>query len=110
VKLLFDQNLSSKLVRALADLYPASLHVKDLNLQQTDDGIIWEYARQEGFMIVSKDSDFYKKALLFGHPPKLVWIRRGNCPTKQIELILRNNFIRIQNFSQESLFACLTLY
>ncbi|HEX5085273.1 MAG TPA: DUF5615 family PIN-like protein [Blastocatellia bacterium] len=77
MKLLFDQNLSSKLVKSLADLFPDSLHVKDLGMQQTDDRLIWERAKQDGLTIVSKDSDFYQKAVLFGHPPKVIWIKRG---------------------------------
>jgi predicted nuclease of predicted toxin-antitoxin system len=64
LKLLFDQNLSSKLVKALADLFPDSLHVKDLGMEQTDDRSIWERAKQDGLIIVSKDSDFYQRAIL----------------------------------------------
>ena len=56
-------------------------------MEQTDDRLIWERAKQDGLTIVSKDSDFYQRAVLFGHPPKVIWIKRGNCPTKQVEFI-----------------------
>ena len=58
MKLLFDQNLSPRLPRLLADLYPDSVHVRAIGLREATDSEIWEYAKQHGFVIVSKDSDF----------------------------------------------------
>lgn len=58
-------------------------------MSSADDDKVWQYARQHAFTLVSKDSDFHEKSLLHGTPPKVVWIRRGNCTTKQIELLLR---------------------
>ena len=55
-----------------------------------DDDKVWQYARQHAFTLVSKDSDFHEKSLLRGYPPKIIWIRRGNCTTRQIETLLRN--------------------
>ena len=91
MKLLFDQNLSFKLVGRLADLYPDAAHVRDVGLASADDGVVWDYARTQGFVIVSKDSDFYQRSLVTGNPPKVVWIRRGNCSTADIEDILRRH-------------------
>jgi predicted nuclease of predicted toxin-antitoxin system len=110
LKLLFDQNLSSKLVKSLADLFPDSVHVKDFGMEQADDRLIWERAKQDDLIIVSKDSDFYQRALLFGHPPKVIWIKRGNCPTKQVEFILRGHFDRIEQFNDDTQSGCLILY
>jgi predicted nuclease of predicted toxin-antitoxin system len=110
VKLLFDQNLSSKLPRALADLFPGSLHVQDLGLREADDRLIWEQAKANGLIIVSKDSDFYQRVLLYGHPPQLIWIRRGNCSTLAVAPILRTHFSQIQQFAQANYPACLMLY
>ena len=110
MKLLFDQNLSIKLVISLADLFPDSLHVKQLGMEQTEDDLIWERAKQDGLIIVSKDSDFYQRAVLFGHPPKLIWVKRGNYPTKQVEFILRGHFDRIKQFDDDPQANCLILY
>ena len=82
MKLLLDENLSPKLPRLLAALFPGSAHVRECGLLGKTDEDVWEYARANGFTIVSKDSDFQQRSLLYGHPPKLVWLRVGNC-TKQ---------------------------
>lgn len=110
MKLLFDQNLSHKLVRALTDAFPGSTHVRDLGMKDADDRLIWEQAKLDGLMIVSKDSDFYQRGQLFGHPPKLIWIRRGNCSTAAIEAILRKHLDQIRQFAQDPQTACLVLY
>ena len=110
MKLLFDQNLSSKLVKALADLFPGSLHVKDLGMEQEDDRLIWERAKQDGFIIISKDSNFNQRAFVFGHPPKVIQIKRSNCPTKQVEFIVRGHFDSIKRFDDDSQANCLILY
>jgi predicted nuclease of predicted toxin-antitoxin system len=59
VKLLLDENLSDRIVYRIIDLYPSSEHVKTLALTNADDSIIWEYAKANNFVIVSKDSDFH---------------------------------------------------
>ena len=90
MKLLFDQNLAPSLVQALADVFPQSKHVARIGLDRVPDREVWQYAREHDFTLVSKDSDFHELSLLYGSPPKVVWIRRGNCSTRQIEFILRN--------------------
>jgi predicted nuclease of predicted toxin-antitoxin system len=72
VKLLLDENLSDRIIHKIIDLYPHSEHVKTLALMNTDDAVIWEYAKANDFVIVSKDSDFHQRSLLYGHPPKFV--------------------------------------
>jgi predicted nuclease of predicted toxin-antitoxin system len=89
MRLLFDQNLSHRLVTLLATEYPGSEHVRDAGLSSADDRTIWDYAARNGLVIVSKDSDFEQRALLYGHPPKVVWIRLGNCPTSSVVALLR---------------------
>ena len=89
MRLLFDQNLSPRLPRKLARIFPDSVHIRDVELQRADDSDVWQYAREHGFTIVTKDSDFRQLSFLNGHPPKVIWIRRGNCSTDEIELILR---------------------
>jgi len=64
VKLLFDQNLSHKLVRRLADLFPESVHVREVGLKEAGDPLVWEYAKSNGLVVVSKDSDFHQRSFL----------------------------------------------
>jgi predicted nuclease of predicted toxin-antitoxin system len=110
MKLLFHQNLSPRLVNRLADLYPDSQHVYFLGLDQTDDRIVWEYARQNDFAVVTRDSDFSELSLLWGFPPKVIWIRRSNCSTNQIEEILRSHHEAIAQFDQDPNLGVITLY
>jgi predicted nuclease of predicted toxin-antitoxin system len=109
MKFLFDQNLSFRLVNALRDLYPGSVHVRAVGLTTADDITVWDYAKSNDLMIVSKDSDFYQRSILFGHPPKVIWIRRGNCSTNDIEQILRDHFADIEAFSNDIISSCLEL-
>jgi len=109
VKLLLDENLSDRIVYRIIDLYPDSEHVKTLALTNTDDGIIWEYAKTNGFVIVSKDSDFHQRALLYGHPPKFIYLRIGNGLTSKIIQILRANFDTITLFENREMESILVL-
>ena len=101
MKLLFDQNLSYKLVQRLSDLFPDSEHVRDADLKSATDSIIWEYAKNNDLMIVSKDSDFHQRSFLYSYPPKVVWIRLGNCSTDDVEHVLRTNFDAIRDFYED---------
>src|SRR6266566_5195890 len=98
MRLLFDQNLSPKLPLLLADIYPESVHIRDLGLRDATDTQIWEYSRSNGYDIVSKDSDFQARSQLYGHPPKFIWLRVGNCPVKTIEDLLRTQAVAIHTF------------
>ncbi len=75
MKLLFDHNLSYKLVERLAELFPDSEHVRNINLQKADDRTVWDFAGANSFAIVSKDEDFHQLSFLYGAPPKVVWVR-----------------------------------
>ncbi len=110
MKLLFDQNLSPKLVKHLADIYPDSNHVYHLGLELVPDTELREYAAREGFVIVTKDSDFSDLCILSGFPPKVVWIRRGNCSTAEIESILRDHQPDIENLGLDPVVGILTLF
>ena len=109
MKLLLDENLSDRIIYRIIDLYPNSQHVKTLSLINTDDAIIWEYAKTNGFVIVSKDSDFHQRSLLYGHPPKFIYLRIGNSPTSKITQILRNNFDIIIQFGSSETESILVL-
>ena len=101
MKLLFDHNLSPRLVSRLADLYPDSNHLFNLNLDTAEDSFVWEYAKDNDFTIVTKDSDFSELSLLRGFPPKVIWIRIGNCTTKDIESLIRSKNKEIDDFYRE---------
>lgn len=109
MKLLLDENLSDRIIHRIVDLYPDSEHVKTLGLINTDDVVIWEYAKANGFMIVSKDSDFHQRSLLYGHPPKFIYLRVGNCPVSKITQILRNNLDTIIQFESSETESLLVL-
>jgi len=91
MRLLFDQNLSPYLVERLSDVYPDSVHVSDVNLDRALDREIWDFAREHSLIIVTKDADFDELSVLKGSPPNVIWIRRGNCTTDEIEQLLRRN-------------------
>jgi predicted nuclease of predicted toxin-antitoxin system len=109
VKLLFDENLSPRLTGALADVYPGSAQVHQCGLGSTDDTAIWQYAKDNGFTIVSKDSDFQERSVLRGHPPKIIWLRATNSTSAEIESLLRAPAPVIARFIQEDEESCLVL-
>jgi predicted nuclease of predicted toxin-antitoxin system len=109
MKLLFDQNLSPRLPRLLADIYADSVHVREVDLRDADDDAVWEYAKLNGFTIVSKDSDFQQRSLLYGSPPKFIWLRVGNCPVKTVEGLLRKYSVAIHTFGLEAVKSYLLL-
>jgi predicted nuclease of predicted toxin-antitoxin system len=109
MKLLFDENLSHKLVRLLADLFPDSVHVRDVGLKAADDLVVWTYAKDNGLMIVSKDSDLRQRSFVFGHPPKVVWVRLGNCSTSDVEDLLRRHFAAVKAFDEDDYASFLSL-
>lgn len=109
MKLLFDQNLSYRLPIRVADLYPHSAHIRPLGLEKAGDDVIWEYAKQNSFVIASKDNDFLLRSLLFGHPPKVVLIALGNCRTNAVEAILRGRHSDMMAFEQDPNAASLIL-
>ena len=102
MKLLFDQNLSPRLSRLLADIYAGSVHVREVGLRDAVDSTIWDYAKSHDLTIVSKDSDFQQRSLLYGSPPKFIWLRVGNCPVKTIEDLLRKHSVAIHTFGLDN--------
>ena len=102
MKLLLDHNLSPKLVHLLADVYPECTHVHDIGMERASDTEVWRYAAEHGFTIVSKDSDFHQRSLLFGSPPKVVWLRIGNCSVAESAVALRERYIPVRRFVEES--------
>ncbi|MBN2580772.1 MAG: DUF5615 family PIN-like protein [Pirellulales bacterium] len=102
MKFLFDHNLSPRLVQRLADVFPQSAHVSSLGLEKESDFVVWTYAQANAFDIITKDTDFNDLVFLHGFPPKIVWLRLGNCTTTEIEDALRKNADLIQQFIADS--------
>lgn len=109
-RLLLDQNLSPKLVSRLADVYPDSVHVSTVGLGSADDRTVWEFARQHDYIIATKDVDFGEWLLVYGFPPKILWIRRGNCSTDDVERLLRENLEAVETMAEDPDIGILTLY
>jgi predicted nuclease of predicted toxin-antitoxin system len=107
MKLLFDENLSPKLPNRLSDIFPNSLHVRDVGMKATIDPIVWDYAKDNNLMIVSKDADMHDLSLVFGNPPKVIWLRLGNCSTLQIENLLRRILTQSNYFMKMRIYRCL---
>lgn len=109
MKLLFDHNLSPRLVKRLADLYPDSVHVYQISLDQTDDKIVREYARTNNLTVVTKDVDFSDLCFWLGFPPKVLWVRAGNCRTQQVEALLRKHYQALLAFENDPFIGVFTL-
>lgn len=109
MKLLLDQNLSPHLLEDLRDAYPGSSHVREFGMESAADAAIWEFAEREGFTVVSKDGDFRHMSFLNGAPPKVVWVRLGNCTTGQIRDRLRDGVERVAELEADGEAAFLTL-
>jgi predicted nuclease of predicted toxin-antitoxin system len=110
MKLLFDQNLSFKLVQSVADAFPQSNQVGLLGLAKADDREVWDFAKTNEFTIVSQDADFAEMAALLGPPPKVIWLRSGNQPTAAISKLLRHHAELIVAFGYDDGAACLQIY
>jgi len=109
VKLLFDQNLSRRLLQDIDDAFSGSQHVADVNLMTEDDETVWRFAAAHGFVIISKDSDFFHRALLRGHPPKVIHLRVGNCSTQHIRNLLMDNVSLIYEFISDPIESLLIM-
>jgi predicted nuclease of predicted toxin-antitoxin system len=109
VKLLLDENLSHTLVERLADLFPESTHVRNIGLETADDGTVWKYAIENGFVLISKDADMHDRSLLYGFPPKVIWIRLGNCSTNDVENLLRRETKLVGRFFEDEVASFLVL-
>lgn len=109
MRLLLDQNLSPRLVGILAEVYPECMHVHAIGMDTAPDSDVWRYAAQHGYTIVSKDADFHQRSLAFGAPPKVIWLRTGNCSVAESARPLREQYIVIRHFLENHDAAFLVL-
>ena len=101
MKLLIDENLSFRLAAQLAADYPGSTHVRDAGLRGASDDAVWDFAREHGFSIVSKDNHFRQRAFVEGHPPKIVWLDVGNAGTAEIGSLVQAERERLLAFERD---------
>jgi predicted nuclease of predicted toxin-antitoxin system len=101
LKLLLDENLSHRLLAVIQSDFPGSTHVRDVGLQRADDATIWAFARDHGYTIVSKDADFHQRSFVYGQPPKVDWLRVGNCSTEHVAATLRRHVDNLRAFAQD---------
>lgn len=110
MKLLLDQNISRKLIHDLAEYFPGSQHVYLLDLHTASDEEIWQHARENGYAIVTQDSDFNERSIIYGYPPKVIWIRTGNISTEYVKELLIAHHADILLFAEDTSLGCLLLY
>ena len=101
MRLLFDKQLSEALVPLLHDLFPESLHVRLLGAGGAPDPTVWQLAREHDCLLVTKDEDFHRLSVLLGAPPKVVWLRIGNCATEDIARLLRQRAEDLGRFAAQ---------
>ena len=91
MKILLDNNLSHRLIARLNSLFEECQHVKNVGLDLSDDTVVWQFAKENDYTIVTKDDDFSFISRLRGYPPKIIWLKIGNCSTATIEQVIRDN-------------------
>jgi predicted nuclease of predicted toxin-antitoxin system len=109
LRLLFDEQLSELLLQYLHDLSPDALHVRLVGLAGQGDEVLWQHAVNLGCMLVTKDEDFHRLSVLKGMPPKVVWIRVGNCTTRDVARLLRERWPLLREFASDPVAALLEL-
>ena len=98
MKLLFNQNISYRIIPKVIKYFPESKHVSQVGLNDSEDSEIWNFARVKGFVIVTFDSDYYDLSLIRGCPPKVIWLRIGNLLTNELAKVIIINSQRIIDF------------
>jgi predicted nuclease of predicted toxin-antitoxin system len=110
MKLLFDENISYRVVKKIAHLFPDCENVRRVRLDSTDDLLIWDYAKRNDFAIVTFDEDFDELSLLKGYPPKVILLRTGNILNDDLVALLIEKHETILSFLGNDDFGCLELY
>jgi len=109
MRLLLDQNISHRIIPNLNDSFSEVRQVRELKLENIKDSIIWEYAKENNFSIVTFDADYFDLCNLKGFPPKIIWLRTGNTDTNKLAKVLIDNANNINNFITNANFGCLEI-
>jgi len=110
MKLLLDENLSRRIIPFIEAAFPESSQIALLGMESFSDRAVWEFARENNFVIVTKDADFYEMSTLYGHPPQVIWLRSGNVKKSEITQTLLNNQELIEKSLLEEGISCLEIY
>lgn len=110
MKLLLDENLSRRLVPFLQNDYPSSTQIALVGMERANDREVWEYAKANGFVIVTRDSDYYELSMIRGQPPKVIWLRTGNQPKALTIAILLAYRVAIEKALLIDDKACVEIY
>jgi len=110
MKLLLDENLSRRLVPFIQDCYPGSTQVALIGLESVDDAIIRQYAISHDFVIVTKDADFYDMNLVYGQPPKIIWLKMSNQSKAATIKALLDNHARIEQALMNDKKDCIEIF
>jgi len=109
MKLLLDENLSRRIVPFLQAAFPGSTQIALLGLETASDSEIWQYAKDNGYVIVSRDSDFQERSLVAGHPPQIIWLKIPNRSKTVVLNILLEHQAEIEQALMEQNLACVEL-
>ena len=112
MKLLFDQNISYRIIKKISDSFSNCKHVSDCGLNDSEDQEIWLFANTNNYTIVTFDADFYEISLISGIPPKIIWIRTGNITTGMLALMLlehQNEIVDLIEAVEHKNISCLEL-
>ena len=109
MKLLLDENLSRRIVPFLQAAFPGSTQIALLGLETASDSEIWQYAKDNNYVIVSRDSDFQERSLVAGHPPQVIWLKIPNRSKTVVLNILLEHQAEIEQALMEQNLACVEL-
>ncbi|MFH0867296.1 MAG: DUF5615 family PIN-like protein [Bacteroidota bacterium] len=105
MKLLFDQNISFRLIKKISSLFPEAVSVKEVGLENSADSAIWNYAIANDFAIVTFDSDFYELNILKKPSPKIIWLRTGNTSTDNLVKLFTDKSEVIHEFLSNEIYS-----
>jgi predicted nuclease of predicted toxin-antitoxin system len=111
MKVLIDQNISYRIVPQIESLFDFLTHVKFLGWIDWNDHDIFMTARDQKYdAVITLDEDFNKLLLQHGTPPKIIWIKTGNCSTSKLVEVITTHGQIILDFLSDDTYDCLELY
>lgn len=93
----------------LDEKHPGSTHVRNVELGGGDDADIWDRAKTGGFVVITKDADFEQRSFLHGAPPKVIWLRLGNCSAQEARAFVLRHLPLMEEFTADPSSALLVI-